>query len=173
MDAQIQELAYGVWFGCKNSSFLREAAGRLGGSCGVGLSGLWVGVGVGVSVEHLGCSGQAAAYCINLATRQVASLPSGAIYFLSLLPLFRVLSRRHYTDLVSLIHPVTIPISSCPDTSRCLAAGVSSQTLLAAKILRKGLPGPAPQLGMAYRFLRLMEYQTPPGEILRAPLHPM
>ena len=80
-------------------------------------------------------------------------------------------SPRHDAHLVSFIRPVTIPYRL--DTNRFLAAGVSSQTLLAAKILRKGLPGPAPQLGMAYRFLRLMEYQTPPGEILRAPLHPM
>ena len=50
------------------------AAERLSGSRALGL---WV----GVSVRHLGFSGQAAAYYISLAARQVASLPSGAIYF--------------------------------------------------------------------------------------------
>ena len=30
MDAQIRELALGIWFGCKTSGFLREAAGQLG-----------------------------------------------------------------------------------------------------------------------------------------------
>lgn len=48
-------------------------------------------------------------------------------------------SRRHDAHLVSLIRPVTIPLS--PGHKQCLAAGVSNQTLLAAKILRKGLPG--------------------------------
>ena len=28
MDAQIRELALGIWFGCKASGFLRETAGR-------------------------------------------------------------------------------------------------------------------------------------------------
>ena len=31
MDAQIRELALGIWFGCKTSGFLGEAAGLLGG----------------------------------------------------------------------------------------------------------------------------------------------
>ena len=48
-------------------------------------------------------------------------------------------SRRHDAHLVSLIRLVTIPYRL--DTNRFLAAGVSSQTLLAAKILCKGLPG--------------------------------
>ena len=81
-------------------------------------------------------------------------------------------SRRHDAHLVSLIRPVTIPYRL--DTNRFLAAGVSSQTLLAAKILCKGLPGlMLSQLDMTYRLLRLTKYQAPPGEMLRAPLHPM
>lgn len=52
-------------------------------------------------------------------------------------------SRRHDAHLVSLIRPVAIPYRL--DTNRFLAAGVSSQTLLAAKILCKGLPGHWPR----------------------------
>ena len=76
-------------------------------------------------------------------------------------------SRRHDAHLVSLIRPVTIPYRL--DTNRCLAAGVSSQTLLAAKILCKSVRASldfGPAAWLAYCFLRLTEYQAPPGEML-------
>ena len=41
MDAQIRELALGIWFGCKTSGFLRETAGRW--ALGVGRWALGVG----------------------------------------------------------------------------------------------------------------------------------
>ena len=41
MDAQIRELALGLWFGCKASGFLRETAGRW--ALGVGRWALGVG----------------------------------------------------------------------------------------------------------------------------------
>ena len=50
MDAQIRELALGIWFGCKASGFLRETAGRWAigplGHWAIGPLGRWA-LGVG------------------------------------------------------------------------------------------------------------------------------
>lgn len=95
MDAQIRELAYGIWFGCKTSSFLREAARRLGGWALT----TWLPL-AGRSVLHQSC---------HATSRFLAEGP----YLL-----FRMnaafqgsFSRRHDAHLVSLIRPVTIHLS--------------------------------------------------------------
>ena len=141
---------YGIWFGCKTSGFLRETAGRwalgvgrwaLGvwrlGGWAAGRLGGWAAGRLGdraterPSVDHLASLGRPGPLH-QFATRQVASLPSGAIYFFASILLFRVLSH----DVITLFSCHSSPPGDRPHIARTQASTLPQ----ASAIRRSWLP---------------------------------